>query len=228
MQQQQASLSFSEIIPRSSRQYQLQQQQNLPHLTIQILEINGFDFPSCVYDTKISCLVRSEDGSNTSLPPQTQIVQSQHIFHSVDSMRKKSSVIHFPPNSPLEVMKYYRNVMSCNAQSVMIQIVRNKPSHVSYATAAASTSTGTPGGGGGGGGPTPVTARVSHHYSQIFIGYVEMSVGELIGLLDTVVEKTFEAKVLDHECQGVLTFIPSLSAVIINEESTSISPRSDD
>jgi hypothetical protein len=72
---------------------------------------------------------------------------------------------------------------------------------------------------------------VSHHYSQIFIGYVQLSVGELIASLDTVVEKTFDAKVLDHECQGVISFIPSLSAVIITGEedsSRSVSSRSDE
>jgi hypothetical protein len=60
---------------------------------------------------------------------------------------------------------------------------------------------------------------------------VQLSVGELIASLDTVVEKTFDAKVLDHECQGVISFIPSLSAVIITGEedsSRSVSSRSDE
>ena len=129
-------------------------------------------------------------------------------------MRKKSSVIHFPPNAPLEVVKYYRNAKTCNTQSVMIQILRNKASHVSYSTSDAAQ--------GGGADSTPVTTGAARHYSQIFIGYVQTSVDELIGSLDTVVEKSFEARVLDHECEGVITFIPSLSAVIVNEESTSV------
>lgn len=204
--------SVSEMIPRSSRLHLHQKQpKNLPQLTIQILEINGFDFPSCVYDAKISCLIRSDDGSIQSLSPQPQIVHSDHIFHSVDSMRKKSSVIHFPPNAPLQVVRYYRNTKTCNTQSVIIQILRNKPSHAPYPT----------GGAAGGVDSTPVTGAASH-YSQIFIGYVQTSVDELLGSLGTVVEKRFEARVLDHECEGVITFIPSLSAVIANEESTSL------
>jgi hypothetical protein len=172
---------------------------NFPRLTIQILEINGFDFPSCIYDTSISCVIRC----TRSISPQ--IIDSQHIYHSVEEeTRKKNSVVHFPPNSLVELVRAYQPLSRINSQSVVIQITRSGTSIPSQQIATARRRS---------------VAQLGQ--GRIFVGSIRLSIGELIGHLDTAVEKTFSAQVLGHECEGILTFIPSLSAVVVDQEAVS-------
>jgi hypothetical protein len=197
---------------------------NFPNLTIQIIEINGFDFPSRIYDTSISCVIRCSGGvgGGSSGVPALQVIESQHIYHSVEEgTRKKNSVVHFPPNTLVEVVKSYQNLTRINSMTVVIQVTRKSNTSTVTSTSQLPPSSSS----------QPTASRRSQRQAQaqqqrpsqppqpqpalvsrIFVGSIRLTVGELMGHLDTAVEKSFTAQVLDHECDGVLTFIPSLCA----------------